>query len=98
MDIAHRLNGIHFVWDRKKAALNFRKHGIAIETACEIFFDPFIKFIGKEVVRGEEHESAVGMTAEWKLLKVSYVFGPTSVRLISARTVTIHERKDYEEQ
>jgi uncharacterized DUF497 family protein len=38
------------------------------------------------------------MTGDWRLLKVVYVFSPAFIRLISARTVTIHERKNYEEQ
>jgi len=54
VDVEYRLSGINFVWDRKKARLNLRKHGVAFETACEIFFDPFVTFIGTEVVRGEE--------------------------------------------
>jgi uncharacterized DUF497 family protein len=97
-DVEYRLSGIHFVWDRRKARLNLRKHGVAFETACEIFFDPFVTFIGIEVVRGEERESAIGMTGDWKLLKVAYVFSPAFIRLISARTASIHERKNYEEQ
>jgi uncharacterized DUF497 family protein len=98
MDVEYRFNGINFVWDRMKARLNLRKHGVAFETACEIFFDPFVTLTGKEIVRGEERESAIGMTGDWKLLKVVYVFRPAFVRLISARTVTIHEIKNYEEQ
>jgi len=97
MDVAYRLSGINFVWDRNKAELNLRKHGVALETACEVFFDPFICFIGTDVVRGEERETVIGMTGEWKLLKVTYVFSPAFVRLISARTVTIQERKNYEQ-
>jgi uncharacterized DUF497 family protein len=84
--------------DRKKAVLNLRKHSVVFETACEIFFDPFIHFIGTEVVRGEEREIVIGMTGDWKLLKVIYIFSPAFIRLISARTVTIHERRNYEEQ
>jgi uncharacterized DUF497 family protein len=38
------------------------------------------------------------MTSDRRLLKVIYVFGSETVRLISARTVTIKERKNYEEQ
>ena len=30
-----------FVWDRKKAALNLKKHGIAFEDASTVFDDPF---------------------------------------------------------
>jgi uncharacterized protein len=98
MDVEYRFNGITFVWDRTKACLNLRKHGVAFETACEIFFDPFVTLIGTEIVHGEERESAIGMTSDWKLLKVVYVFRAAFVRLISARTATTHERKSYEEQ
>lgn len=68
------------------------------KTACEVFFDPFVCFIGKDVVRGEERETVIGMTGDWRLLSVIYVFSSAVVRLISARTVTIQERKNYEEQ
>jgi uncharacterized DUF497 family protein len=98
MDVAYRLSGINFVWDRKKAKSNLPKHGIAFETACEVFFDPFICLIGTDVVRGEERETVIGMTSDWRLLKVIYVFRLEMVPLISARTVTIKERKNYEEQ
>ena len=98
MDVEYSFNGIRFVWDRMKARLNLRKHGVAFQTACELFFDPFVTLIGTDIVRGEERESAIGMTGNWKLLKVVYVFSPASIRLISARAATIHERKKYEEQ
>jgi uncharacterized DUF497 family protein len=38
------------------------------------------------------------MTCDWRLLRVTYVFRSEMVRLVSARTVTIKERKNYEEQ
>ena len=98
MDVVYRLSGISFVWDRRKAQTNLQKHGIAFETACEIFFDPFVRLIETEVVSGEEREAAVGMTSDWRLLKVIYVFRPEAVRIISARPITLRERKTYEEQ
>ncbi len=98
MEVVYRLSGIDFAWDREKAKSNFRKHGIAFETACEIFLDPFICLITTDVVRGEERETAIGMTSDWRLLRVTYVFRSQTVRLISARSVTIKERKNYEEQ
>lgn len=98
MDVAYRLSGINFVWDRKKAQSNLRKHGIAFETACEVFFDPFVRLIETEIVSGEQRETAIGMTGDWRLLKVVYVFRSESVRLISARPITLRERRSYEEQ
>lgn len=84
MDAAYHLSGINFVWDRKKAQSNLRKHGIAFETACEVFFDPFICLIGTDVVSGEERETVIGMTNDWRLVKVIYVFRSDTVRIISA--------------
>jgi uncharacterized DUF497 family protein len=98
MHVEYRLSGINFVWDRAKAKANLRKHGIAFEAACEVFLDPFIRLIATEIVRGEERETAVGMTSDWRLLRVTYVFRSQLVRLISARRVTPEERRNYEEQ
>src|SRR5438093_2298592 len=98
MDVVHRLNDIEFVWDRKKAESNLRKHGVAFETACEVFFDPFVCFIGTEVVGGERREIVVGMTVDWQILYVVYLFRKNQIRLVSARPVTSRERKQYENQ
>ncbi len=98
MHVPYRLSGINFAWDPAKAKSNLRKHGIAFETACEVFLDPFVRLIATEVVRGEERETAVGMTSDWRLLRVTYVFRSQIVRLISARRVTPEERRNYEDQ
>ena len=42
MNVVHRLNGIEFIWDSKKALANLQKHGVALELACQVFFDPFV--------------------------------------------------------
>jgi len=77
MDVVHRLNDIEFVWDRGKAESNLRKHGVAFETACEVFFDPFVCFIGTEVAGGERREIVIGMTVDWQILYVVYLFRRT---------------------
>nr|WP_245781735.1 BrnT family toxin [Granulicella pectinivorans] len=38
---SHR--GQQFIWDGDKAAANLAKHGIRFETACDVFFDPFVR-------------------------------------------------------
>lgn len=98
MDAIHRLNDIEFVWDPKKAAANLRKHGVAFETACEAFFDPFVSFVGTDVVGGERREVVIGMTVDWRLLRVVYIFGKSTIRIISARPVSSQERNTYENQ
>lgn len=97
MDVVHRLNDIAFVWDSGKALANLQKHGVSLDAACEVFFDPFIHILRVEVHGGEERELAVGMTREWKLLVVVYTRREDFIRLISARAATAQERRTYED-
>jgi uncharacterized DUF497 family protein len=53
MKIEYTLHGIHFEWDSHKASVNLRKHGLAFETACEAFHDPFVQVVAEEVVEDE---------------------------------------------
>jgi uncharacterized DUF497 family protein len=96
MNVEYRLSGICFQWDRRKATANLRDHGIAFETACEAFFDPFVRWIDAEVVNGEERERMIGMTIDWRVLLVVYVERTDAFRLISARPATPEERREYE--
>ena len=43
MDIYFLYRGQRFVWDAEKASSNANKHGVRFETACEVFFDPFLR-------------------------------------------------------
>ncbi|MCP4698685.1 MAG: BrnT family toxin [Gammaproteobacteria bacterium] len=83
---------------QQKASANLQKHGIAFETACEVFHDPFLQAGDEEVVDDEVREVVIGMTADWRLVYAAYVFREEAVRIISARSVTKAEKKRYEEQ
>jgi uncharacterized DUF497 family protein len=98
MDVEYRLHGICFRWDPRKAATNLRKHGVSFETACEIFFDPFVCWVESELVRGEEREKIIGMTTGWQFLVVVYVDWEDGIRVISARRASREERRSYEDQ
>ena len=98
MNIKYTLHGIDFEWDSQKASANLQKHGISFETACEVFHDPFVQVVDEEVVDAEVREAAIGMTVDWRLVYVVYVFREEVVRIISARLVTKVERRQYEEQ
>jgi hypothetical protein len=97
MDVEYWLNGICFQWDHRKAATNQRDHRVAFETACEAFFDPFIRWLDAETVDGETRERVVGITTDWQLLLVVHVERKNAIRLISARPVTPEERREYED-
>lgn len=91
------LHGIVFEWDSAKAANNRRKHGIEFETACEVFFDPFVRVEDATGDGQEMRDAAVGLTSDWRLLKVVYLERGEVFRIISARPAEPAERRAYED-
>jgi uncharacterized protein len=98
MNVSYALHEIGFEWDSRKAAANFRKHKVSFETACEIFFDPFMHVVDAGVVEGESREAVIGMTVGWRLLYLVYVEQDDVIRIISARPAEKAERRLYENQ
>ncbi len=91
-DVVHERNGVRFVWNRAKAESNVRRHRVSFEVACEVFFDPFVRLLRSDMIGGEERETAVGMTMDWRLVVVVYTFRAEAIRVISARSVTPEEK------
>ena len=98
MNVQLVLHDIVFEWDSYKAATNSRKHGVFFDTACEAFFDPFLRYLEDEVVDNELRETIVGMTKNWQLLYVVFVLRGDVIRIISARKITKSKRIWYENQ
>ena len=98
MKVEYRLHDINFEWDHTKASVNFKKHNVSFELACEPFFDPFLVAADGGAEQGEIRDALIGMTVDWKLLFVVYVMRADVVRIISARPATKPERKQYENQ
>ena len=98
MDVSYTLHEIKFEWDERKSKTNIRKHKVSFETACEAFFDPFLRVVNAGIVEGEPREAVIGMTENWRLLGVVYIEGDDVIRIVSARTAEKQERKIYEEQ
>ena len=98
MDVSYILHEIEFEWDSRKAAANLRKQKVSFETACEVFFDPFLHVVDAGVVEGEPREAVIGMTVNWHLLYVVCVEHSDVIRIISARPTEKAERELYENQ
>ena len=98
MDVTCTLHQIEFEWDERKSKTNLRKHKISFETACEVFFDPFIRVVDAGIVEGEPREAVIGMTKNLRLLWVVFVEREEVIRLLSARSVEKGERTLYENQ
>ncbi len=63
MDTTFQLHGQTFEWDSEKAAANLRKHRVSFEQACEVFLDPFLRFLDVSG-QGEAREAAIGLTED----------------------------------
>ena len=88
-----------FVWDRKKAALNLKKQGIAFEDASTVFEDPFEVTVYDTDHSFDEHRFiTLGQMANRRLIVVCYKEERADLyRIISARDATSRERNAYEE-
>ena len=90
--------GIAFEWDPGKDSANRRKHGVGFVEASTVFDDPLSTTIpDPDYARDEERFVIVGMSSERTLLVVVHTIRGERIRLISARSATKHERRDYEE-
>ena len=89
-----------FEWDEAKNASNQQKHGLSFETARTVFADP-LAFIRQDPgSHGEDRWQIIGKVNEIVIALVVYIVRDEAaevIRLISARRVTPHERKAYEE-
>lgn len=97
MDAHFVYAGQRFRWDTDKALANFKKHGIRFEQACEVFFDPFFRFLDA-ALEDEARDAVLGLAEDWTLLFVVHVVREKGViRIISARQATRAERRMYED-
>jgi uncharacterized DUF497 family protein len=92
---------IQFDWDDNKAAANLKKHGITFEVASSVFRDPQL-LTRPDLAHSEAEERwfSIGWCTNGTILAVAYLWSDadpeaTQVRLISARTATQSEIRNY---
>lgn len=84
-------------WDRGKASQNIQKHGVSFEEATTVFSNPLALIFDDEWhSQVEDREIIIGHSANDRLLVVSFTTRGDAVRIISARTATAKEQRDYE--
>lgn len=89
---------MEFEWDETKAQTNLTKHGVSFEEAKTVF-DNLLAVIFDDQAHsvGERREIIIGHSRNNRLLIISFVERPSSIRIISARLATRREREDYEQ-
>jgi uncharacterized DUF497 family protein len=95
MDVHYELGGDLFVWNREKAELNWRKHGVRFEEAASVFSDPL--FVLVDASRsGQTREAAIGFDVNGRLLFVVHIeIEDTCIRIIFARRADTTEEAIY---
>jgi uncharacterized protein len=89
---------MEFEWDAAKAAANRRKHKVSFNEAATVFGDAL-----SATVPDPDHSAVenryliVGMSSRGRLLIVAFAERSGNIRLISARKLTVTERREYEE-
>jgi uncharacterized DUF497 family protein len=86
-----------FQWHAPKAAANRAKHKVTFEEAATIFGDPLGR-IADDPRHSEDEERFVllGQSDRRRLLVVMFAERGEAIHLISARTATRRERREYE--
>ena len=87
-----------FEWDAEKAQQNIVKHGVTLEEAASIFNDPLAyTFADPDHSIGEVRLLTFGISQLGRVLAVISTERGSTIRLISARRATRHERGIYEQ-
>ena len=88
---------MHFEWSRAKAEINRLKHKVTFGEAVSAFYDPLsATFLDPDSPPGEQRLITVGHSAQARLLVVVHTEQGETIRIISARLATAHERKRHE--
>lgn len=92
---------MNFIWDSDKNNKNISKHKISFETAQLVFDDPNAKSNQYRHVDGEERWQTIGLIGGVTIILVAHTYldqnSVETVRIISARKATRHEREKYEQ-
>jgi len=88
---------MRFTWDPGKAESNWRKHKVTFEEAVSVFHDPFsATFPDPDGSDLEERWLTIGHSSLQRLLVVVHAEQSETIRIISVRLATAHERKQHE--
>lgn len=89
---------LKFEWDVPKSNANLRKHGVSFEEAASVFGDPLaLTFADPDHSIREARFVTIGQSHRDLLLVVAHVERGRTIRIISARKTTKHERTIYEQ-
>jgi hypothetical protein len=88
---------MQFEWDKEKGKKNHKKHKVSFDEAVTVFYDPLSATFGDpDHSDNEQRLITIGYSSHSRLLVVSHAERGNTIRIISARPATAHERKRHE--
>jgi uncharacterized DUF497 family protein len=88
---------VEFAWDPDKERANRERHGVDFTEAATVFGDPLeLSISDPDHSIGEFRFLSIGPSARNRILVVSYTEREDRIRIISARTASPGERRQYE--
>jgi uncharacterized DUF497 family protein len=86
---------VRFVWDKRKAVANLKKHGVSFEEASTAFDDALGAYYPDSL--HAERFVLIAYSRQQRLLYVVHAeVEVDAIRIISARKATRHEQTRYE--
>jgi len=89
---------VNFEWDEKKNQQNIRKHGLDFGDTWEIFEGPFEAHLDLRTDYGEDRWIVIGLLGTRTVVVTFALRGTQTIRIISLRKASRHERKKFEEE
>lgn len=87
-----------FDWNSEKARTNLRDHKVSFQEAATVFGNPLSEtFDDPDHSVDEQRFIIIGYSDNGRLPFVSHTDDGETVRIVSARELTVAERKQYEE-
>ena len=90
---------MEFEWDPEKEQANIQKHGVDFTEVATVFGDPLeLTISDPDHSIGECRFLSMGHSSRNRMLVVSYTERENHIRIISARTASPKERRQYESE
>jgi len=90
---------VTFEWDPAKARLNRRKHGVTFQEAASVFGDALsLTYSDPDQSDSERRFMTMGSSSAGRILIIAHTEFNDSIRVISAREASKHEKRHYEEE
>jgi len=87
---------MRFAWDEQKNAANIRKHGLGFADAEAVFAQRMLYILDERHDYGEERWNGIGLLGLRVVVVVFTEPYRNTIRIISLRKATPHERIRYE--